>query len=75
MRIAGSVKSRNGMVRMIGALPSMMTTASGNLHGTPLAYATGQDGFPGFQPVKAPISEKLMPLEAWMWCSALDLQG
>ena len=36
---------------------TMMTTASGNLHGTPLAYATGQDGFPGFPPVAAPIPE------------------
>ena len=34
---------------------SVMTTGSGNLHGTPLAYATGQDGFPGFPPVTAPI--------------------
>ena len=34
---------------------SMMTTGSGNLHGTPLAYATGQDGFPGFPPVTTPI--------------------
>jgi arginase len=34
---------------------TMMTTASGNLHGTPLAYATGQDGFPGFPAVAAPV--------------------
>lgn len=31
------------------------TTASGNLHGTPLAYVTGQDGFDGFPPVAHPI--------------------
>ncbi len=33
------------------------TTTSGNLHGTPLAYATGRDGFDGFPPVPAPIPE------------------
>ncbi|UWQ85989.1 arginase [Leisingera caerulea] len=31
------------------------TTASGNLHGTPIAYVTGQDGFEGFPVVKAPV--------------------
>ncbi|WP_135505164.1 arginase [Roseovarius aestuariivivens] len=31
------------------------TTASGNLHGTPLAYVTGQKGFDGFPPVSHPI--------------------
>lgn len=31
------------------------TTASGNLHGTPIAYLTGQSGFDGFDPVAAPI--------------------
>ncbi|WP_341863731.1 arginase [Gymnodinialimonas sp. 57CJ19] len=31
------------------------TTASGNLHGTPIAYVTGQDGFEGFPPLKAPV--------------------
>jgi len=31
------------------------TTASGNLHGTPIAYVTGQDGFDGFPPVTAPV--------------------
>lgn len=31
------------------------TTASGNLHGTPLAYVTGQSGFDGFPPVAHPI--------------------
>ena len=30
------------------------TTASGNLHGTPIAYVTGQDGFEGFPALKAP---------------------
>jgi len=31
------------------------TTASGNLHGTPLGYVTGQPGFDGFPPLPAPI--------------------
>ena len=31
------------------------TTASGNLHGTPIAYVTGQDGFDGFPAVEAPV--------------------
>ena len=32
------------------------TTGSGNLHGTPLAYVTGRDGFAGFPPVTAPVA-------------------
>ncbi len=35
-----------------------LTTASGHLHGTPLAYATGQDGFDGFPPVPAPVPQE-----------------
>lgn len=31
------------------------TTQSGNLHGTPLAYVTGRNGFDGFPKVDAPI--------------------
>jgi len=31
------------------------TTASGNLHGTPIAYVTGQDGFDGFPALAAPV--------------------
>ncbi len=31
------------------------TSASGNLHGTPLAYATGQPGFEGFPNVEHPV--------------------
>ncbi len=34
------------------------TTASGHLHGTPLAYATGRPGFEGFPPPAAPIPEE-----------------
>ena len=34
------------------------TTQSGNLHGTPLAYATGQPGFDGFTPLPAPVPEE-----------------
>ena len=34
------------------------TTASGHLHGTPLAYATGQAGFDGFPPVSAPVPQE-----------------
>ncbi|SHH75604.1 arginase [Marivita hallyeonensis] len=38
---------------------TLETTASGNLHGTPLAYATGQRGFEGFPdlPVTVPASQ------------------
>jgi len=32
-----------------------LSTASGNLHGTPVAYLTGQSGFDAFPPVPAPI--------------------
>ncbi|PWE34306.1 arginase [Maritimibacter sp. 55A14] len=32
-----------------------LTTASGNLHGTPVAYFTGQPGFHGFPPPAAPV--------------------
>ncbi|WP_224815065.1 arginase [Hasllibacter sp. MH4015] len=31
------------------------TTTSGNLHGTPVAYLTGQPGFDAFPPVPAPV--------------------
>lgn len=31
------------------------STSSGNLHGTPLAYATGQTGFDGFPPLPAAV--------------------
>ncbi|WP_299692450.1 arginase [uncultured Tateyamaria sp.] len=31
------------------------TTASGNLHGTPMGYATGRDGFDGFPAVVHPV--------------------
>jgi len=32
-----------------------MTTTSGNLHGTPLAYINGRDGFDAFPPFPAPV--------------------
>lgn len=32
-----------------------MTTTSGNLHGTPMAYAAGRDGFDPFPPFPAPV--------------------
>ena len=32
-----------------------MTTTSGNLHGTPMAYAAGRDGFAPFPPFPAPV--------------------
>ena len=34
------------------------TSTSGNLHGTPLAYATGMSGFDGFPPVPSPVSQE-----------------
>ncbi len=34
------------------------TSSSGNLHGTPLAYVTGQPGFDGFPAVAAPVPEE-----------------
>ena len=33
------------------------SSTSGNLHGTPLAYATGNMGFPGFPKVASPVPE------------------
>lgn len=33
------------------------TTQSGNLHGTPMAYLTGREGFDGFPPVLHPVPE------------------
>ncbi len=32
-----------------------LTTTSGNLHGTPLAYINGREGFDGFPPFPAPV--------------------
>lgn len=37
---------------------TVATTESGNLHGTPLAYVTGQPGFPGFPALPAPIPQE-----------------
>ena len=34
------------------------TTGSGNLHGTPLAYATGQPGFDAFASIATPVPEE-----------------
>ncbi|MCZ4351580.1 arginase [Roseovarius aestuarii] len=34
------------------------STASGNLHGAPLGYVTGRDGFDGFPPVNHPVAHK-----------------
>ena len=34
------------------------TSSSGNLHGTPLAYVTGNDGFIGFPDVDAPVPQE-----------------
>lgn len=34
---------------------SPLTTASGNLHGTPVGYVCGRDGFDGFPEVAAPV--------------------
>jgi len=34
------------------------TTASGNLHGTPLGYVTGRDGFDGFPQITNPIPQQ-----------------
>lgn len=34
------------------------TTASGHLHGTPLAYVTGRAGFEGFPPLAVPVAEE-----------------
>ena len=37
---------------------TLATTTSGNLHGTPLAYVTGRDGFDGFPPVPHPVPQE-----------------
>lgn len=40
---------------------SLVTTESGNLHGTPVAYFTGQPGFEGyFPPLAAPVNPENM---------------
>ncbi|MEM9581386.1 MAG: arginase, partial [Pseudomonadota bacterium] len=39
-----------------------LTSASGNLHGTPLGYLTGRDGFQGFPHVTNPIPESQVAL-------------
>ncbi|WP_226780848.1 arginase [Oceaniglobus trochenteri] len=35
-----------------------LTTTSGNLHGTPVAYATGRDGFDAFPPLPAAVPDE-----------------
>jgi arginase len=40
-----------------------MTTESGNLHGTPVAYFTGQPGFEGVFP---PLETKVDPANVWI---------
>ena len=37
---------------------SPLTTASGNLHGTPVGYVCGRDGFDGFPELVAPVPPK-----------------
>ncbi|WP_282048278.1 arginase [Sulfitobacter mediterraneus] len=34
------------------------TTTSGNLHGTPIAYVTGQAGFDGFPEIETPVAKE-----------------
>ncbi|MBS1034044.1 arginase [Gluconobacter cerinus] len=41
-------------------LHTLHTTTSGNLHGTPVAYFTGQSGFEGFPPPAAPVDPRNM---------------
>ena len=38
------------------------TTASGNLHGTPVGYLLGREGFEGFPPFPAPVPEARVAL-------------
>ncbi|HBS50913.1 MAG TPA: arginase, partial [Rhodobacteraceae bacterium] len=35
-----------------------LSSGSGNLHGTPLGYVTGREGFDGFPPVEAPVPQE-----------------
>ena len=37
---------------------TLETSTSGNLHGTPLAYLTGRNGFPGFPEMHAPFPQE-----------------
>ena len=37
---------------------TLETSTSGNLHGTPLSYLTGRDGFPGFSELHTPIPQE-----------------
>lgn len=52
---------RRQFVLWLDAHPDLHTlgsTASGNLHGVPVAYFTGQDGFEGFPPRPAPVDPR-----------------
>lgn len=52
-------KNRPLFVLWLDAHPDFhtpLTTKSGNLHGTPLAYVTQQDGFDGFPPITSPVA-------------------
>ncbi len=52
-------KNRPLFVLWLDAHPDFhtpVTSKSGNLHGTPLAYVTMQDGFDGFPPITSPVA-------------------
>lgn len=53
-----AAKGRPLFVLWLDAHPDMhspATSASGNLHGTPIGYVTGQPGFDGFPPMANPV--------------------
>ena len=60
-----------------------LTTASGNLHGTPVGYLLGREGFEGFPPFPAPVPEARVmlmgirsvdaPERAWLEASAIGV--
>ena len=59
------------------------TTASGNLHGTPVGYLLGREGFEGFPPFPAPVPEARVhllgirsvdpPERAWLEASGIGV--
>lgn len=61
--IAGAARHAQSVARPLFVLwldahtdfHSLETTASGNLHGTPVAYVTGQSGFDAFPPLTATL--------------------
>ena len=56
-----ATQGRSLFVLWLDAHPDIntpQTTVSGNLHGTPIAYVTGQEGFEGFPRLSTPVASE-----------------